>query len=89
MDFDEAFGAVRSAYAVSTGDGLMQRPLADKAMRAQIVAGLARAPTHLMTVDAGDLDGNGRPVFVAGGFHADPPWDRISRVGVWRRASPP
>lgn len=80
MDFDDAFGEVRSADAVSTGDGLVQRPLADKAMR---------APTHLMTVAAGDLDGNGRPVLVTGGFHAYSPWDRIGRASVWRRASPP
>ncbi len=48
---------------------------------------LAHAPTHLMTLAAGDLDGSGRPVLITGGFHAYGPWDRMSRVSVWRRAA--
>ena len=48
---------------------------------------LAHAPTHLMTLAAGDLDSTGRPVLVTGGFHAYPPWDRLSRVSVWRQAA--
>ena len=50
---------------------------------------LAREPTHLMTATAGDLDGDGRAVIVTGGFHAYPPFDRMSRVNVWRRNSEP
>jgi hypothetical protein len=46
---------------------------------------LARAPTHMVTVAAGDLDGNGVPVLVTGGFHAYPPYVQLSRVTLWRR----
>ncbi|MEO7414767.1 MAG: VCBS repeat-containing protein [Opitutaceae bacterium] len=46
---------------------------------------LAREPTHLITVAVGDLDGNGVPVLVTGGFHAYPPFKQMSRVTLWRR----
>jgi hypothetical protein len=46
---------------------------------------VAHAPTHLITCAVGDVDGEGRPVIVTGGFHAYPPWDRTSRITVWRR----
>jgi hypothetical protein len=47
---------------------------------------LARAPTHLMTLSVGRLDGtDAPPVLVTGGFHAYPPWERMSRVTLWRR----
>ncbi len=46
---------------------------------------LAYAPTRLLTVAAGDLDGNGVPVLVTGGFHAYPPYSHMSRVTLWRR----
>jgi hypothetical protein len=42
-------------------------------------------PPHLITVAAGDLDGNGVPVLVTGAFHAFPPYDHMSRVTLWRR----
>lgn len=48
----------------------------------------AHAPTHLLTAAAADLDGTGRPVLVTGGFHAYAPWDRMSRLMVWRVNSP-
>ena len=48
----------------------------------------AHAPTHLLTAVAADLDGSGRPVLVTGGFHAYAPWDRMSRLMLWRIASP-
>ena len=32
-----------------------------------------------------DLDGNGTPVLVTGGFHAYPPYTQMSRVMLWRR----
>lgn len=49
---------------------------------------LAHAPTHLMTLAAGELDGLGHlPVLITGGFHAYGPWDRLSRVSVWRRTA--
>ena len=46
---------------------------------------LAQSPTHLITAAVGDLDGNGVPVIVTGGFHAFPPYDRMSNVTIWRR----
>jgi len=48
---------------------------------------LAYTPTHLITVFAADLDGNGHPVLITGGFHAYGPWLNMSRVSLWRRAS--
>lgn len=44
---------------------------------------VARAPTHLITLASGDLDGNGRPDLVTGGMHISPPYDRLSRVSLW------
>ena len=46
---------------------------------------LTHAPTHLVSVAAADLDGDGIPELITGGFHAYPPWDRVSRVRLWRR----
>jgi hypothetical protein len=46
---------------------------------------LARQPTHLIAVAAADMDGDGVPEIVTGGFHAYPPWDRMSRVTLWKR----
>lgn len=50
---------------------------------------LARSPTHLLTCVAADLDGTGQPVLITGGFHAYPPWDRMSRLLVWRKNTRP
>ena len=44
---------------------------------------VARAPTHLITLAAADLDGNGAPDFVTGGMHISAPYDRMSRVMLW------
>lgn len=46
---------------------------------------LAHVPTHLLTVTAGDFDGDGRPELLTGGFHAYPPHLHMSRVMLWRR----
>jgi len=46
---------------------------------------LAHEPTRLVTVAAGDLDGNGIPVLVTGGMYAYPPYANMSRVTLWRR----
>ncbi len=46
---------------------------------------LATEPTHLSIVDAADVDGDGIEELVTGGFHAYPPWDRMSRIAVWER----
>jgi hypothetical protein len=47
--------------------------------------GLASAPTHLMTLAIGDLDGDGRPDAATGGMHISRPYDRIGRVTAWLR----
>jgi len=47
--------------------------------------GLASAPTHLQTLAAGDLDGDGRPDAATGGMHISRPYDRIGRVTAWQR----
>ncbi|HWA85005.1 MAG TPA: VCBS repeat-containing protein [Opitutus sp.] len=46
---------------------------------------LAHRPTHLVTAAVGDLDGNGVPVIVTGGFHAFAPYENMSSVTLWRR----
>lgn len=46
------------------------------------------APTHLITVAAGDLDGDGWPELVTGAFHAYPPYGDMSRLTLWRRHAP-
>jgi hypothetical protein len=46
---------------------------------------VASSPTHLMTLDAGDLDGDGRPEAVTGGMHISRPYDRLGRVTFWTR----
>lgn len=46
---------------------------------------LAHVPTHLITVAVGDLDGDGVPELVTGGFHVYPPWGHMSRVTLWKR----
>jgi hypothetical protein len=42
------------------------------------------SPTHLITLAAGDLDGNGAVDLVTGGMHMSYPFDRMSRVTFWR-----
>ena len=44
---------------------------------------LARSPTHLIALDVGDLNSDGRPDVVTGGMHVYPPYDRVSRVSLW------
>ena len=45
---------------------------------------LAHKPIQLITADAGDLDGDGRPEIVTGGFHAFEPFEEMSAVTLWR-----
>ena len=49
---------------------------------------VANAPTHLVTLGAGDLTGDGRIDLVTGGLHASRPYDRMSRVTLWTNAWP-
>jgi hypothetical protein len=52
---------------------------------------VASAPTHLVTVAAGDLTGDGLADLVTGGMHINRPYDRLSRITLWTngwRAAP-
>ena len=42
------------------------------------------APTHLVVLDVGDLDGDGWEDLVTGGMYSHEPFDRMSRVTWWR-----
>ena len=46
---------------------------------------LANAPTHLITLGAADLTGDGRADLVTGGLHMNRPFDRLSRVTLWTK----
>jgi VCBS repeat protein len=46
---------------------------------------LAHTPTQLVTAAVGDLDGNGVPVIVTGGFQASPQNEHLSSVTLWRQ----
>jgi hypothetical protein len=46
---------------------------------------IAHEPISLVAAAVGDLDGNGVPVIVTGGFHAIPPYERMSNITLWRR----
>lgn len=46
---------------------------------------LARKPTHLIVVEAADMDGDGNVELVTGGFHAYPPYEKLGRVTLWDR----
>ncbi|MCY4377980.1 MAG: VCBS repeat-containing protein [Spirochaetaceae bacterium] len=50
--------------------------------------GIAGVPTHLVTADVADLDGDGRPDIVAGGLHMFGPYDRLGRVTLWANRGP-
>jgi len=50
---------------------------------------LAYEPIQLLTADAADFDGNGKPAIVTGAFFGTPPYDRLSRVTLWRRNEKP
>ncbi len=44
---------------------------------------VASAPTHLVTLAAGDLNRDGRADLVTGGMHMSWPYDRLSRLTTW------
>ncbi len=49
---------------------------------------LAHAPIQLIACAAADMDGTGRPSIVTGGFYSYPPFDRMSRITLWRPVVP-
>jgi hypothetical protein len=59
----------------------------DGAMRFTL-RGIATSPTHLQTVAAGDLDGDGKPDAATGGMHISRPYDRLGRVTAWLTKQP-
>ena len=42
------------------------------------------SPSHLVALDTGDLDSDGRPDLVSAGHHSHGPFDRMSRITWWR-----
>jgi hypothetical protein len=44
---------------------------------------LTNSPTHLITLETADMDGDGRTDFVSGGMHVYPPYTHQSRVTLW------
>ncbi|HEU5078797.1 MAG TPA: VCBS repeat-containing protein [Opitutaceae bacterium] len=50
---------------------------------------LAYEPIQLLTVAAADFDGNGQQALVTGAFFFTPPYDRTSRITLWRRTNKP
>jgi len=50
--------------------------------------GIGTAPTHLLTLAVGDLNGDGRPDAVTGGMHISRPYDRIGRITAWLAPGP-
>ncbi|MBW2096673.1 MAG: VCBS repeat-containing protein [Deltaproteobacteria bacterium] len=49
--------------------------------------GLASDPTHLLVLDSDDMNDDGRPDLVTGGFYAYPPYDRMGRITLWKNTS--
>lgn len=47
---------------------------------------LATSPTHLVVLQAADLNGDGYREIISGGFHAYPPWNDMSRILIWDRS---
>ncbi|MGY8718899.1 MAG: FG-GAP repeat domain-containing protein [Verrucomicrobiia bacterium] len=46
---------------------------------------IATQPIQMVTADAGDLDGDGIPEIVTGGYHSFPPFEHMSAITLWRR----
>lgn len=44
---------------------------------------ISNTPTHMITLDVSDFNGDGLPDFITGGMHTFPPYDRMGRVTLW------
>ena len=44
---------------------------------------ITRDPTHLLTCEPGDFNGDGLMDVVTGGMHTYPPFDRMGRITLW------
>ena len=49
---------------------------------------LVSSPTHLLILDSADMDHDGWVDLISGGFYAYPPYDRMSRILLWRNIWP-
>jgi len=49
---------------------------------------LANHPIQLLSIEVGDFDNSGELDIVSGGFHAYPPYERMSRILLWKKTSP-
>ena len=49
---------------------------------------ITTTPTHLLTLDSADMDNDGWIDFVSGAMHMYPPYDRMSRVLLWKNDWP-
>ncbi len=53
-----------------------------------IVRPLASNPSHLLALELGDFNGDGRVDLVTGGMHVYPPMDRMGRITLWNNLWP-
>jgi hypothetical protein len=48
-----------------------------------VAHGLSNSPTHIQSIDVGDINRDGRLDMVSGGMHVSDPYDRVERVLLW------
>ncbi len=44
---------------------------------------ISNTPTHLLSLETGDMNNDGFHDFVTGGMHVYPPYDRLGRITLW------
>ena len=83
------------AHCVSTGI-LYAKEIAPVVGKGNIftfrLTGTAGYPTHAINglgVTAADFDGSGQQALVTGAFFFTPPFNRMSRITLWRRTNKP